>query len=375
MRSSLLAKAIILAAASLSAACSDTTGSSGASAGAAGASGAGSGAGTAGTAGNGASGAGGVAVSGAAGMPSSGAGGSSSAGTAGAGGAPLGGGGPGSLVDPKCLDGMAYAAEPVPDRSIDVDDLIASYDPKNLLQWTIDILKRRYPIGALGPMGAQADNDLPCFEVAFDSEAPTVQEALDALNTVVHECGHRLDGSRWVIRTDLEYVCNEALMEGTPARNVIMEDEFEQLGPKGDSLDFLEEVYLEGDSGKQNFAVFYTEYSQYVNQMGSAYAYYDKTKEYNVADGSRGFAWWLERYLRILRTSHADDYAKITGDACWRQLMLSNWGRMVRRWDEIRKANMTEFAIDETFVVEGLVMEPQLLAEIENLRVLDGCRK
>ena len=29
--------------------------------------------------------------------------------------------------------------------------------------------------------------------------------------------------------------------------------------------------------------------------------------------------------------------------------MLANWGRMARRWDEIRKANMKEFAIDETF--------------------------
>jgi hypothetical protein len=48
---------------------------------------------------------------------------------------------------------------------------------------------------------------------------------------------------------------------------------------------------------------------------------------------------------------------------------------MVRRWDEIKKANMTEFAIDETFEVEALVKDPRFLAEIENLRVLDGCRK
>ena len=121
--------------------------------------------------------------------------------------------------------------------------------------------------------------------------------------------------------------------------------------------------------------MFYTEYNQYVNQMGSAYAYYDKTKEYNVADGSRGFAWWLERYLRILRMKYAAEYNKVAGDTCWRQLMLANWGRMARRWDEIRKANMKEFAVDETFKVEALVKDARFLPEIENLRVLDGCRK
>jgi hypothetical protein len=293
---------------------------------------------------------------------------------AGAGGSSVGGGSPGAFIDPTCWDGIAYAAEPVPDRTIDVDDLIASYSPANLLPWTIEILNRRYPIGALGPAEAQADNDLPCFEVAFDTESPTVQVALDALNTVVHECGHRLDGSRWVIRADLEYQCDESLTEDTPNRSIILSDEFEDLGPKGDSLDFLEEVYLQGSSGEQNFSVFYTEYNQYVNQMGSAYAYYDETKEYNAADGSRGFAWWLERYLRILRTQYKAEYDKIAGDACWRQLMLANWGRMARRWDEIAKANMTEFAIEETFQVEALVRQPQFLAEIEHLRVLDGCR-
>lgn len=292
----------------------------------------------------------------------------------GQGGAPVGGASPGALIDPTCLDGMAYAAEPVPDRSINVDDLIASYDAKNLLPWTIEILNRRYPIGAIGPKEAQDANDLPCFNVAFDTPTPTVQEALDALNTVVHECGHRLDGSRWVIRADLEYKCQDSVVENTPNRSIIMTDEFESLH-KGDSLDFLEEVYLKGSSGEQNFSVFYTEYNQYTNQMFSAYAFYDKTKEYNSADGSRGFAWWLERYLRILRTQYKAEYDKLTGDTCWRQLMLADWGRMVRRWDEIKKANMTEFAIDETFEVEALVKQPQFLAEIENLRVLDGCRK
>jgi hypothetical protein len=36
---------------------------------------------------------------------------------------------------------------------------------------------------------------------------------------------------------------------------------------------------------------------------------------------------------------------------------------------------MKEFAVEETFKVEALVNDPRFLPEIENLRVLDGCRK
>jgi hypothetical protein len=315
----------------------------------------------------------GTTTSGAGGSAGSGMGGSGTGGT-GVGGS--GGGGPGSTVDPQCLDGKAYAAEPVPDRTINVDDLIASYSSTNLLPWTIQMLNRRYPIGAIGPSEAQRKNDLGCFNVAFNMPMPSVQTALDAMNTVVHECGHMLDlDGRWVIRADLEYKCNANLTQNTPARNIILKDEFDALGPKGGGLDFVKDIYLNGDSGKQDFRLLYTEYNQYVNQIGSAYAYYDKTKETSVAEGSRYFAWFVERYLRLLRASYATEYNKVAGDACWRQLILADWGRMYRRWDEVRKANMKEFVSAEVPKVDALVADPRLLAEIENLRVLDGCRK
>lgn len=327
-----------------------------------------------GGAGQGGSGAGG---SGGGGSPPADAGvGRDAAGGRDGAGGPGAGGGTGALIDPRCLDGMAYTAEPVPDRSINVDDLIASYNPNNLLPWAIQFLNRRYPVGAVGPSEAQRKNQLDCFNVSFPSRTPSLQDALDGLNTAVHECGHMIDGDeRWVIRTDLEYNCSEGLVGSTPPRNIVLGDEFEALSPKGGSLATLRQIYMTGPGSNQTFQVFFTEYNQFVNQMGSAYAYYDKTKERSVADGSRTFAWWLQRYLRILRMRFPAEYNKITRDTCWRRLILADWGRMVRRWEEIRKANMREFWNDETPKVEALVNDPRLLAEIENLRVLDGCSR
>ncbi len=352
-----------------------SSGASATSAGTGGTSGSSSSATGGGGVGGSAGGSGGASTVGAGGA--GGAGGSAAGGTGGSGGSVTGaGGGPGSTIDPQCLDGKAYAAEPIPDASIAVDDLIASYNPANVLPWTIQMLNRRYPIGAIGPSVAQQKNTLDCFNVAFDKPMPNVQTALDAMNTVVHECGHMLDlDGRWIVRADLEYKCDPKLTMSTPGRNIVLNDEFDALGPKGGGLDFVKSIYLQGDSGKQNFQLLYTEYNQYVNQMGSAYAYYDKTKETNVAEGSRFFAWFVQRYLRLLRMSYATEYDKVAGDACWRQLMLADWGRMYRRWDEIRKANMKEFVSTEVPMVEALIVDPRLLAEIENLRVLDGCRK
>jgi hypothetical protein len=340
-----------------------TTGGGSVTSGSGGATGSSSGTGGSGGFGGATGGAG--AGTGGAGMGGSGMGGASGA-----------GGGPGSEIDPKCLDGVVYAAEPLPDRNISVDDLISSYNPANLLPWTIQILNRRYPIGATGPSEAQKKNTLDCFNVAFNMPMPSVQVALDALNTVVHECGHMLDlDGRWIIRADLEYKCNANVVSNSPARSIILKDEFDALGPKGGGLDFVKQIYLEGSSGMQDFRLLFTEFNQYVNQMGSAYAYYDKTKETAVADGSRYFAWFVERYLRLMRMNYATEYNKLAGDTCWRQLILADWGRTHRRWDELRKANMTALWTSEAPKVDALVSDPRLLAEIENLRVLDGCRK
>ncbi len=48
---------------------------------------------------------------------------------------------------------------------------------------------------------------------------------------------------------------------------------------------------------------------------------------------------------------------------------------MNRYGDESRKQGLKKLESDEAAKVDVLIRDPRLLAEIENLRVLDGCRK
>jgi hypothetical protein len=298
----------------------------------------------------------------------------------GAGGSGLGGGGPGSQVDPKCLDGIVYNAEKMPMRA-SITDLMGTFTVANRLPWVTQVLDRRLPLGALFVTTAtktDPNGEGNCFGVSFDASATTAQKTLEGLNTVVHECGHMMDLSqdRFMIRLDLEYKCT--LQSSSPPRSIILQDEFDALGPKGGGLDFVKDIYLKptgtGNGGDQNFPLLFTEWNQYVNNLASGYAYWDYVKGRGSAEGSRFFAWFVERYLRLVHTKYVAEYNKLANDMCWRQLILADWGRANRYWDQMKAENVA-LSTTEGDKVDMLVSDPRLIAEIENLRVLDGCRK
>jgi hypothetical protein len=325
----------------------------------------------------GVAGGGGVGMGGMGGVGGAGVGG---AGVGGAGGTGLGGGGPGSQVDPKCLDGIVYVAETMPVRA-SITDLMSTFTVANRLPWVTEVLQRRYPLGALFVTTAtktDPNGEGNCFGIAWDASATTAQKTLEGLNTAVHECGHMMDLSqdRFMIRLDLEYKCT--LQSTSPPRSIVLQDEFDALGPKGGGLDFVKMIYLQptgtGNGGDQNFPLLFTEWNQYVNNLGSGYAYYDYVKGRGSAEGSRFFAWFVERYLRLLRAKYLAEYNKLANDTCWRQLILADWGRANRYWDQMKTENVA-LSTTEGDQVDKLVSDPRLLAEIENLRVLDGCRK
>ncbi len=225
--------------------------------------------------------------------------GGTSTGVGGAGGSGLGGGGPGSQVDPKCLDGIVYAAEKMPVRA-NIADLMSTFTVANRLPWVTEVLQRRLPLGALFITTAtktDPNGEGNCFGIGFDASATTAQKNLEAINTVVHECGHMMDLSqdRFMIRLDLEYKCT--LDSTSPPRSIILQDEFDALGPKGGGLDFVKKIYLEptgtGNGGDQNFPLLFTEWNQYTNNLASGYAYYDYVKGMGSAEGSRFFAWFV----------------------------------------------------------------------------------
>jgi hypothetical protein len=339
--------------------------------------GAGSGSGGAGgaaTTGPGAGGAGGSTTVGSGGMGMGGGGGSGT------------GGGPGSVVDPQCWDGKVYAAEPVVSPRPSIQDLMASFSVANRLPWSIQVLGRRYPNGSAILTGATQGNNAPngeanCFGIAYGADDTTAQKTVAGFRTAVHECGHMMDlnHDQFMMYAGLQYKCSISLGDKTPPRSIILSDEFDALGPKGGILDFQKDVYLKptgtGNGGDQNFPLLFTEFSQYVNTMATSYEVYDVAPDDVIAgDASRDFAWFVERYLRILRAKYKTEYDKIAGDPCWRQLILADWGRVNRYWYEQTRENLTKLSTDESAKVDALIKDPLLLAEIENLRVLDGCR-
>jgi hypothetical protein len=296
------------------------------------------------------------------------------------------GGGPGSVVDPQCWDGKVYAAEPVVSPRPSIQDLMGSFNVANRLPWSIQVLGRRYPNGSAILTGATQGNNAPngeanCFGIAYGASDTTAQKTVAGFRTAVHECGHMMDLNHdsFMMYAGLAYKCSISLGDGTPPRSIILSDEFDALGPKGGDLDFQKDVYLKptgtGNGGDQNFPLLFTEFSQYVNTIATSYAVYDVAPDDVIAgDASRDFAWFVERYLRILRAKYKTEYDKVAGDQCWRQLILAVWGRVNRYWYEQTRENLTKLSTDESAKVDALIKDPLLLAEIENLRVLDGCR-
>jgi hypothetical protein len=341
--------------------------------------GSGGAAGGTGEAGSGAAGSTGVVPGGAGNAGGMGVGGSGGAGTAGsAGGSAM----PGAILDPTCWDGVVYAAEPVPQMRASIEDLIPQFSVATRTQWSIEVLERRYPNGAEILRGATMEDpngEANCFGIAYQPDDGW-EEIVDGFRTSVHECGHMMDlqFGRYMIRPDLVYECQNDDWDGSPMRSVLLEDEFEALGPTGGTLDFQEEVYLQptgtGNGGDQRFYLLFTEYSQYVNTLATSYAVYDYAPDDIIAgDASRDFAWFLQRYLRILRADYPSEYEKVAGDECWRKLVLATWGKLNRYWEESQ--GLDKLVSEEAAVVDELIRDPRLLAEIEELRVRDGCRQ
>jgi hypothetical protein len=276
---------------------------------------------------------------------------------------------------------MVYAAEQIPAERASIEDLIPSFAVATRTDWAIQVLERRYPNGAELIRGAtmnDPDGEGNCFGIAYQPDDGW-EAIVDGLRTSVHECGHMMDlqFDRWLIRPDLEYACKTDIWEGSPMRSALLDDEFDALGPTGGTLDFQKEVYLQptgtGNGGDQRFYLLFTEFSQYVNTLGTSYSVYDYAPDDVVAgDASRDFAWFIERYLRILRMEYPAEYDKLGKDECWRKLVLADWGKLNRYWDASK--GLEKLVSDEAAKVDELIRDPRLLAEIENLRVRDGCR-
>ena len=80
--------------------------------------------------------------------------------------------------------------------------------------------------------------------------------------------------------------------------------------------------------------------------------------------------WYTTRYLRMARLEYPTTYTLLSEDDCWRDLILSTWGRAWLYLDVTE--DLSQLGLDDD-LLESLVREPVLLEEIQRLRDIEGC--
>ena len=81
------------------------------------------------------------------------------------------------------------------------------------------------------------------------------------------------------------------------------------------------------------------------------------------------FLWYVTRYLRLARLSYPNAYEKISTDPCWRELTLTLWGRAWLFIEATRGLN--HLGIKDDAIEQRLT--PELIEEIDRLRIVQGC--
>jgi len=292
--------------------------------------------------------------------------------------------GPPPVVDPGCLDGQYD--EPLPNLDGDISALVSGYSAAGYLAFADAVLGVRYPLGqhlVRQAIELGSDSFGNCIE-RFTRDRSTARGLIGDLSTVVHECGHVTDlslagfsNSIYVITQELDFDCpNAAARAGkTFARSLLNGDEYAALLPD----DFYKDVYLDGDpddgtfdSGDQGYDSVLEEATQYVNSLVTAWAFLDQAGGFSTSarDGILTFMWYLERYLRMARLEFPAAYQLISANKCWREATLTVWGR---GWMYLElTGGERQLGIDDD-VIEELVRDPELLAEIDRLRAAAGC--
>jgi len=122
----------------------------------------------------------------------------------------------------------------------------------------------------------------------------------------------------------------------------------------------------------QGFNSVLEETLQYINSLGSDYAFQDQLNPLysnSARDGILTFLWFVQRYLHLARTEYPSAYTLLT-NSCWRDAILKVWGRA---WLYIDATDgIQQLGIDDDQLME-FVLDPVLLNEIQLLRNAAGC--
>lgn len=308
------------------------------------------------------------------------------------GGKPTGNNKPTANVVAGCYDGDF--AETLPDLSVSIDDLVASYDSLGGETFVMQAMGRRYPVGKKIVEGAK-DNDF-CKSFLTGTGQGAVED-LNGLSMTIHECGHMFDllkikkdfdQSAFYVTDQLTLTCQGAGGKTTTSaentvigRGAILTDAYQsQMAPCDDGeiggeCDSYAPKYLAGDDGNYGFDLLMEESNQYVHSLASAYAFSDQFSKNTYSsdrDGILNFLWYIQRYLKLTREEHPDDYAFIVGNECWRKMILTTWGRAWLYLDTTK--DLKNLQINGGKLL-SLVQDPVLLDEIQLVRKAESCTK
>ena len=288
-----------------------------------------------------------------------------------------------SNTDPACLDGQyreAFAR-----NDIDVSDIIANFTPDtngnaSAKALMVDILSRRFPLGAyLIEQGTSsgAFKDCPWL---FVNDLTSVEDIINGVSGAVHECGHSVDlkgdFGTYVFTESLQFSCSGGSHYNTPAppaQSLLRNDEFVHLWPpcldnQYSNCDF----YAASHWTHQSMSSLLEELLQYVNDIAASYAVYDLSEMPIIErEGALTMLWWLQRYLRIMRTdpTYSNVYEQLLGSTCWQEMILSVWGRAWLFLDAT-----AALASNDDREIQSFIEDPTLLEEIDRIRVLSGCK-
>jgi hypothetical protein len=291
----------------------------------------------------------------------------------------------------SCLD-ESYT-ETLPDPAADLTAEKAAYSSAEPETFVLAALAKRYPIGKYLVEGGLTDKSRDCISDYLGNKS-TASAVLPQLSTVVHECGHIFDvslggfsGSTFVIRDDLRFECKGLAYSGPKAgfaRSLLNGDAYSALRPPcgggfDATCDSYADIYLDGnpkdaafDSGDQGFDTVIEEAVQYVNSLACGYAFSDHY-DYMTSerDGILTFLWYIERYLHMARLEHPDVYQYIVSDVCWRDAILTVFGR-ARLYLDATQGDQSLGLNDAA--IEKLVQIPELADEIDRIRSASGCQ-
>jgi len=199
------------------------------------------------------------------------------------------------------------------DPTANITDLERDYASRrrSALSTIMEALRRRYPAG--NDLLVAEQNDPYTGSFIDRSSFGTVMESA---MTEVHEATHGWDYGHSLFRVHFDYWLRADLQhslsfnyDGVPRSEIygLLED---------NSTSLYSRTYLTGDQGTRGFLELLDETNCYINGLGAIAAIGDYVP-YGISgrDGAVAFLYYVQLYLRRIRTTDSQLYARMQGDA------------------------------------------------------------